>query len=320
MEFVPERIARTLLSLTDAIEAVDAGFRALSDGDARVFPFVQCPVGEDGARFGLKSGIMASAGLLGPKLGSYWPSNRARALPNHASSVILLDPETGLPAAFIGASHLTALRTAAADAVAIRALARADASRLCVVGAGHQAAADVRAAALVREIEVVFVWNRDESRAEHVAAELRNSGMDARVTGREAAVREADIIITATASREPLVERAWVREGAHISAMGADGPGKQELSVDLVASATLVADDVEQSVSIGECQAAFRAGAVTREHIRTLGGVLTGRDAGRCSDSEITVFDSSGVAIQDLAICGAAMREARRRGVVVSVY
>jgi alanine dehydrogenase len=219
----------------------------------------------------------------------------------------------------IGATYLTAQRTAAADAVSVRALARADASRLGVLGAGHQAVEDVRAIVLVRSIEAVFIWNRDGARAEAMAQDLAGDGLDVRVVGRESAVREADILVTATAAREPLVERSWVRPGTHISAMGADGPGKQELAIDLVAGATLVADQARQSVTIGEFQSAARAGRIEEAAIRALGDVLTGRAVGRTDDAEITIFDSSGIAIQDLAVCGLALQRARESGKFIVV-
>jgi len=307
MQVIPEETARERVSLERAIDAVEAVFVALERGEAALFPVVMGANSDGAGRFGVKSGRIASKALLGMKIGTYWPGNVAKGLESHGSTTFLLDDATGFPRAVVGASHLTALRTAAADAVAIRRLAKADAAVLAVVGAGHQAWYDLKAACLVRPIREVRVWSRTAPQAERFAARAcRELGLDCRALPLADAVGGADIVICATAAGEPLVQPQWVKPGAHVSAMGADSVGKQELSPQLVATARRFADVVAQSISIGEFQSAVRAGLIEAADISTLGSALLDPDFRR-RDDEITIFDSSGMALQDLAMAELAL-------------
>lgn len=207
----------------------------------------------------------------------------------------------------IGASHLTALRTAAADAVAADALARETASRLLVIGTGHQAYYDAVGISRVRDLSEIMVWGRDSHRAVELAGHLSEDGLPATVTALEAGIERAEIIATVTSSDAALISAAMVRPGTHISAMGADSPGKAEIDIELISAARCFADVVDQAVTIGEFQHAYAAGVIGKESITPLGEVLSGDAPGRESDDEITVFDSSGTAIQDLAVCARAL-------------
>jgi len=313
MLFVTEDEARSLLSLPAAIESVEEGFVQLDEGSAQALPVVGAAGLQDGQRWGVKSGRNLKTATLGCKLGSYWSGNPARGLPAHGSTVLLLDPATGFVSAVVQAAHLTALRTAAADAIAVRQLARRNASTLTILGAGHQAFFDLRAIALMRSLERVLIWSRTAAHAERFATRGRAEGYPCEVSTLRAAVESADIITTVTAATGPLFDAAWVRPGTHVSAMGADARGKQELPVSLVAHGRLFADVVEQSITIGEFQSAHHAGTCDPADIRTLGSLLRGLEPGRTSDDEITIFDSSGTAIQDLAVCAAVVRAAPGR-------
>jgi len=250
---------------------------------------------------------------LGVKVGTYWPGNAAEGLPAHASTVLLLDGATGIPIAIVGASHLTALRTAAADAVAVDALARPDATALALVGAGHQAFHDAVAIARVRTPTSVAVWGRRPDQVVAMVVRLLDAGLPARPADLEEAVSGADIVCTVTSSHEPLIRVEWVQPGTHISAMGADAAGKQELEVGLIRAARCVVDVAAQAVTIGELQHAAAAGVLDVASLVSLGDVLAGREQGRRSADEITVFDSSGTAVQDLAVCELARRALERR-------
>ncbi|EPR43431.1 ornithine cyclodeaminase/mu-crystallin [Desulfovibrio sp. X2] len=319
MLFVTEDVARRVVSMSDAIETIESMFREYGRGEAKVFPVVSGHGPDPATRFSMKSGLMQTRGVVGLKVGSYWPGNRARGEEAHASSTLLLDPDTGYARALVAASHLTALRTAAADAVAVRRLARADSSTLAVIGAGHQAWFELLAIREVRPINKVIIVNRSREAAESFADRARRTlGLEAFVAEPREAVQCADIIVTVTAACGPLFEAGWTRSGSHVSAMGADGEGKQELDPRLVAEASLFADVVQQSVTVGEYEAAFKAGCIETDRITPLGAVLNGAP-GRTGEEQITIFDSSGMALQDLAICSLALDKALEQGLATRV-
>ncbi len=319
MLFVSEDVAKRVVSIPDAIETIEAMFREYGRGEATVFPVVLGHGPDPVTRFSMKSGLLQTRRVVGLKVGSYWPGNRAQGKEAHASTTLLLDPETGYAQALVAASHLTALRTAGADAVAVRQLARQNSSTLAIIGAGHQAWFELLAIRQVRPIEKVLIANRSREAAEAFAKRVREElGLDAVAVAAKEAVQGADIIATVTAACEPLFEAAWVRPGTHVSAMGADGEGKQELDPQLVAKASLFADVVQQSITVGEYEAAFKAGLIETDRITPLGAVLNG-SPGRTAEEQITIFDSSGMALQDLAICSLALDKAIAQGLVLSV-
>ncbi|MDB5999127.1 MAG: ornithine cyclodeaminase [Rhizobacter sp.] len=310
-----------LVSIGDALAAVERTFAAGDCGLARSYPVVREGLGQHGAVFGVKSGFDMSAGVLGLKAGGYWPENASMGLGNHQSTILLFDPRTGRPSALIGANYLTGVRTGAASALAIRHLARQDASTLSLIGAGAQAMHQVRAALAVRPLKRVIAWSPAAAQLESLGQQVRALGLefDAAATA-EQAVRAADILVTVTPSTSAIVMTEWVRPGTHISAMGADTVGKQELASGLVAAARVVVDSVEQAVTIGECQHAFKEGLLRREDLtETLGGLASGRLSGRQAHDEITVFDSTGIALQDLAPAAQAVARARELGLGVEV-
>jgi len=319
MRIIRESDAQCLVGAADAFAAIEGGFADLARGDAILFAPVAGRGTDPETRFGAKSGIDVARRCPGIKIGSYWPANRARGLPAHGSTTLLLDDDTGFPTALVAATHLNALRTAAADAVGVHHLARADAHVLAIIGAGHQAWFDLVAIRRIRPIREIRIWNRTTAAAERFAARVRGSGLAARATDIRSAVQDADIVVTATAAREPLLRNGWIAPGTHISAMGADGPGKQELDPALVAAASRFADLPAQAAVMGECQHAVAAGLVDAESITAIGAVIDGKAAGRVHREAITLFDSSGIAIQDLAIARLAVERARAIGLGLSV-
>jgi ornithine cyclodeaminase len=305
--------------MDEAIEAVAQAFVALERGQAEAFP-VSIGRGTDaGTAFSMKGGRLGRS-AVGLKVGSYWPANRERGLPNHGSFVMLLDPDSGFARALVSTSYLNGLRTAAADGIAVRHLARPDARVLALVGAGHQAWFEYLAVRAVRPIEHVLVASRNTDRAEAFATRITTeTGVRASARSVEAAVRPADIVVTATAARNALVKAEWVRPGTHISAMGADARGKQELDPALVGACALFADVVAQSLAIGELQTAAALGLVDAGRVTPIGAVIAGRAAGRTSDEQTTLFDSSGVAVQDLAVASLVLERASERSDVPSL-
>lgn len=319
MLYVSEETAISVVTMADAIKAIEEVFCDIGRGEAKVFPVVMGHGPRQGTSFSMKSGLLTNRGVVGLKVGSYWPDNRKQGQKAHASTTLLLDPDTGYARALVGASHMTALRTAAADAVAVRHLSRHDSSTLAIFGAGHQAWYELLAICEVRKIEKVFIINRSKETAEAFARRIREDlSIEAAAAEAPEALQQADIIVTVTAAHEALFPAGLVRAGAHISAMGADGEGKQELDPALLAKAELFADVVQQSITVGEYEKAFKTGMIDKERITPLGAVLNGQ-TGRASDQQITVFDSSGMALQDIAICALALEKALGLGLAKKI-
>ena len=314
---VEEAVSKVLVDEDLALESARSAFTASVTGGT-VYPVVVAPVTGDGHRFTVKSGASGTEAVI--KIGSYWPGNDAHGLSNHGSTVVLLHPDTGRVAAVVEAAAGNAFRTAAADALAVQALAREDSRVLAVVGTGHQALYEARAAFRVRDFDTVLVAGRRPQAAQTRADELRellaasgtgSSGtgdLVVEATGIEDAVRRADVVVTATNAKEPVIRAEWVRPGTHISAMGADGSGKQELDPELYGAGALFCDLPDQSRAIGEFSHAPDSADIT-----ALGSVLTGEAPGRADDDQITVFDSSGFALQDLAFAQAILAADERR-------
>jgi alanine dehydrogenase len=317
MLIVPEALIAALVSPEDAFRAVEACFAAMARGDALNFPVVREALGE-GRQYGFKSGLDRTGGVLGVKAGGYFPGNAAKGMINHQSSVFLFDPETGRPVAMVGGNLLTALRTAAASAISIDRLARDDARVLGIVGAGHQAGFQLRAAARVRTFERVIAWNLHPEMLPKLGAVAAELGLPFEAVDLPR-MREAEVIITVTSAPTASLMAAHVSPGTHLACMGTDTVGKQEVEPALVAGASVFTDEVAQSVTIGEAQHAVGAGLLDASAITPIGEVLVGAHPGRQSPGEITLFDGTGVGLQDLAVGSVAVMRARERGVGLEV-
>lgn len=269
-------------------------------GPGVLFPAVIAHGSDPKNRFSIKSGVID--GAAGLKVGSLWPDNAIHGLPRHSSIILLFDENTGRIDTIIEASAANALRTAAADAVAAAALARQGARTLAVFGTGHQAFHEVIALSGVRLIETVLIVGRSATSARSLAERLASRGIATEVTDARSACLAADIIVTATPARGPLFPADWIRPGTHIAAMGADGPGKQELPPELFDHAALFCDSPRQSIALGEFQSVAAKVSAGEVELTALGSVLLGEHPGRVSEAQITIFDSSGIALQDLAL------------------
>jgi ornithine cyclodeaminase len=317
MLIVPESEIAGLITAEAAYAAVEATFAAMARGEAYNFPVVREALGE-GRQYGFKSGLDRAGNILGVKAGGYFPGNAAKGIINHQSTVFLFDPETGLPTAMVGGGLLTALRTAAAAAISIDRLARSDARVLGMVGAGHQATFQLRAAAKVRAFERVIAWNYHPDmlpKLGEVAAEL---GLPFEAVGLERMV-EADVIVTITSSPAASLLDAHVSPGTHLACMGTDTKGKQEVEPAVLGRARVFTDEVAQSVTIGEAQHAIAGGLIREADITPIGAVIAGLAPGRRSEGEITLFDGTGVGLQDLAVADVVLREAAARGIGIRV-
>jgi ornithine cyclodeaminase len=230
------------------------------------------------------------------------PENAARGLDPHQGTVTLFDGDTGVPRAILNASAITAIRTAAVSAVATRALMRADARTLAILGTGHQAGPHLEAHRAVHDWERVVRWSRTYVEEAATAEE---------------AVRDADVVVTVTSAREPIVERAWLKPGTHVTAAGSSIPTTRELDSQTMADASLFVDRRESTLNeAGDYLFPMREGLIGPEHIKAeLGDVLIGAAQGRESESELTVFKSLGLAVEDLAAAEHVLRRAEAEGV-----
>jgi alanine dehydrogenase len=282
-----------------AVEAVRDAFVAYARGEWSMPPKVYVPAYPAGD-FRAMPALGAGHALL--KWVTSFPGNPAQGLPTVMGLVLLSDASNGSLRAVLDAGAVTALRTGAAAVLAAETLGRADAETAAVVGAGVNGIAAART--FVARGRDVALYDVDSERARLAADEL-----GARVANQEEALA-SDLVVTMTPGHEVLLPEGSLRSGQHVSLMGADGPGKTEIAVDELLRTRIFADDWEQASHNGELVHAVEAGKFEREQVNELGAVLAGAAPGRRSDEEITAFDSTGLAIQDLAIALAAMKRA----------
>jgi len=319
MIIVPEAAIGGLVSRQQAFDAVEQVFASMARRSATNFPVIREAIGHADALYGFKSGFDRDSLALGLKSGGYWPGNADKGLTNHQSTVFLFDADTGRCRAVVGGNLLTALRTAAASAVSIKHLAPPGARVLGMIGAGHQSPFQMRAAVEQRTFERVIGWNYHPEMLSRLAETADALGLPFEAVDLPTLGEQADVIVSITSSFDPILMDAHVSDPTHIAAMGTDTKGKQELDPALVARAARFTDEVAQSVSLGECQHAVAAGYVAADSIAEIGAVINGDHPGRRAETEVTLFDGTGVGLQDLAVANAAVELALRQGVAMEV-
>ena len=313
-----------LLSLPECIDAVERAFRLHAEGRTLGPGVLSVPAADGG--FHIKAaGLAGERGYFAAKTNANFSENPRRwRLPTIQGVIVLADAAKGTPLAVIESGSVTALRTAAATAVAARRLARPDARTATIVGCGVQGEIQLAAITAVLPLQRVMLVDTDHARAEGLAARAAGtSGPRLQATkDLQAALRGSDVCVTCTASRRAFLQKADVAPGTFIAAVGADNPDKQELEPALLASATLVVDVLDQCAEIGELHHALAANLLRREQVHAeLAEVVAGRRPGRTREDEITIFDSSGTALQDVAAAAAVYEKARaaRRGTAVNL-
>lgn len=319
MIILPEKDIAGLLTRQDSFEAVEKVFAAMARRSARNFPVIREALGHQDALYGFKSGFDGEALDLGLKSGGYWPGNAARGLTNHQSTVSLFDADSGRCRAVVGGNLLTALRTAAAAAVSVAHLARPDARVLGIVGAGHQAGFQLKAVAEQRPFDRIVGWNRSAEKLAALAAVAAEIGLPFEAVDLDRLGAEADVIVTIASSFAPILMSGQIRPGTHLACMGTDTRGKQEVDPALLARAAVFTDEIAQSTSIGEAQHAVAQGLIAADAITELGAVINGIHPGRRSPEEITLFDGTGVGLQDLAVASTAVQRAIEKGIAIEV-
>ncbi len=307
-----------LLPMRECIDVVATVLEAVARGDV-VLPLRQQLVLPDGSgRLVTMPAFTTAPAALGLKVITVFPGNEASDVDSHQGAVLLFEPEHGRLLAIMDASSITAIRTAAASAVATRLLARADASELALLGSGVQARTHLEAMLCVRPIRRVRVWSRTPAHAQACArqmAERHGIPVEALPSAR-AAVQGADVVCTVTSAREPVLEGEWLAPGAHVNAVGSSTRTHRELAADAVRRARLYVDRRESTLAeSGDFLLAKADGAVGDDHIvGEIGEVLLGKVEGRRSPDEITLFKSLGLAVEDLAAAWHVYQAALARG------
>jgi ornithine cyclodeaminase/alanine dehydrogenase-like protein (mu-crystallin family) len=311
-----------LMEAADFLEAVEAGFRAYANGEAFVPMPMHIPVAEGG--FHAKGALVTlDRSYAGVKLNGNFPGNPERnGLPTIQGVMLLCDATDGSPLAIIDSIEITLRRTAAASALAARYLARAESTVIAICGCGQQGRAQLAAFVDVFALRGAKAWDIDAERARDFAREMRSAlGIEVTpVMDIRAATLDSDIVVTATSAQTPFLGSACVAPGTFVAAVGADSAQKSELIPELLASAKVVVDVAAQCAVMGDLHHAIEAGLIKAEEVHAeLGDLVVGRRSGRTNANEITVFDSTGVAIQDVASAAWIYQRAIAAGVGVPV-
>lgn len=305
-----EKLA-SLPLLTLAAPAIRDAYIAVTDGRANLPPVGYLPLIGRNADCHIKYGYIEGDPIFVVKIASGFYDNPARGLPSSNGMMVAVSAETGdVVAVLDDKGMLTDLRTGIGGAIATMALWRSDTRSVGIVGTGTQARVQIRALAALSDRKLHFsVWGRSPEKVAAVLADLADLELAIEATtDLEALCRQSDAIVATTPSKEPLIRSDWIAPGTHITAMGADTPGKQELDIALVARADrLFVDLSEQCLDHGEFSAAARAGSIGEGRCVALGAVLSGATKGRRSDGDITIADLTGIATQDIAITRAAL-------------
>ena len=311
-----EKDIKQLLSLEEVIGAVESAFRMKGLGHAQMPPKQYLFLNKYNGDIRTMPAYLEETDAITVKVVNSHPENQKRhGLPTVMATIILVDPKTGAPEAIMGGTRITALRTAAAGAVAAKYLANPNPKTVAIVGAGTQARTQLLGLQRVfKTIEEVRVWDLAEKASMKYAEEMKtrgNQGLICSVKNVKDAVQGVDIVVTATPSREPLVSAEWIDTGTHINCIGADAPGKQELDPKILLKSKIVVDDWNQSYHGGEINVPFAKGIIKKEDVwGDICEIVAGLKQGRTSPNEITVFTSTGLAIQDAATAKIAYKKA----------
>lgn len=294
-----ENQAKELVNMAEVIEAVEEAFKEYAEDEAKMPPKIYLDLPEFNGDFRAMPAHVS--GYAGVKWVNVHPDNKEKSIPTVMAKIILSDPETGENLACIEATNLTNYRTGAAGGIAAKYLAKEDSEVLGLVGLGEQAKTQLTAVGEVFDLSKVLIYDTDQSRVD----EFKNSfdGFNFEEASLEE-VMSADIVSTITPVRSPIIKKEWVSPGTHINAIGADAEGKQEISSQLLVEdgVKIVVDDIEQTTHSGEINVAYNEGIIDESDVyANLPDVVAGKKPGRQSGEEITIFDSTGLAIQDIA-------------------
>lgn len=343
-----QEVVKEVLDMRSVIQVVEQAYVLKATNQAILFPMIYHEFEPGKADMDIKSGYIEGAGIFGLKLVSWFSQNGEKNLPVLTGTVMVLDSKTGLPVGILSGEHITCMRTGAAGAIGAKYLARSESENLLLVGTGHQAPYQIAATLMVMDnIKNVMVYNSNsfekanrfcssigvrleddflsKYKEEKDFYELLKSKYDVNfipVDKIENAAKAADIIITATPSRRPLIMKDWIKPGVHFSCIGADMEGKQEIDENIFRGARIIVDDVTQAVNVGETEIPVKKSVITKQDIiDEIGNVILGKADGRVSGTDVTIFDSTGIAFQDLLTANYVLAAAKEKnaGVVVDL-
>ncbi|MHA1576486.1 MAG: ornithine cyclodeaminase family protein [Candidatus Thorarchaeota archaeon] len=307
------------LPMNKTIQAVEDAYKAFANGRVSMPPVMHLDVSQYNGEVDIKSGYIEDFGLIGTKIASGYYENHKLGLPPGVAIIVLMNLKTSMPVAIMDGSHITSFRTGAAGAVAANVLARKDSRVVGIVGAGTQGRMQAIALKELFPIDTIRIWDTVETAANQYVKEMTSKlGITVEQCNNPKGVVEgADIIVTVTPSKKALVMNDWIEEGVHINAIGADGPGKQELDPAIVKRADkVVVDSLNQCKIIGEIQHALKQGLIQEQDVYAeIGEILIGEKPGRELDNEITLFDSTGLAAQDIAAAHVVYEQAKERNI-----
>jgi ornithine cyclodeaminase len=312
---IEEAALRKVITPQVAVDAMREAFRADGDGRAHVPAVINLEVPKHRGEFHVKTALIDGVPHVAVKIASGFYDNPTKGLPSGSGLMAVFDATTGLPVALLlDNGFLTDIRTGAAGAVAAEVLAPAAIATVGVIGSGLQARYQVRCLRCVRSFSRVVAWSLNRARLDAYVREMRDEGFDAHAAATpEAVCREADVLISATPARAPLVRAEWLRPGQHVTALGSDSPGKQELEAACLARADLlVVDRLTQCAAFGELRHALDAGLLHPDRVHAeLGEIVAGVKKGRSNNQQLTIADLTGVGFQDTAIASAYLEICR---------
>ncbi len=317
LRILDTRQFKSVIEMTDVITSVEEAYKLYSSGQAGLFPVILHEFETGKNDTDIKSGHLTGAGVYGLKLLGYNRDNPQRGLPALSGLITLMDIETQQPLGIVDASAVTYMRTGAAGAVGAKTLARKNSRKVVLVGAGTQGRAQLEGLSYaLPDLEEVHIVDVVREAAVKMVSEKQSlyPGIilyDHDFSELETVIKQADVIVTCTTAREFFIKNSWIQPGTHINAIGVDMPGKQEVEPSLIASSKVFADSIAQVVVKGECQWASADNTLSKEEITEIGDVLNGTKEGRTSEDEITLFDSTGMALQDLITAKLALDKAK---------
>jgi len=306
-----ESDVREILTMDICMEAVENAFLLHGKGETQMPAKIYLTFE--------KGDLRAMPAYIGGNAGLKWvnshPFNKLRGLPTVMAILIYNDPETGFPLAVMDATYLTNMRTGAAGGIAAKHLARDDSSVIGFIGCGTQARTQLLALKEVFEIDEVRCYDIDLKAVDSFVHFVSSNGIEVRKCDAKETC-DCDILVTSTPSRAPIVRFEWIKPGTHINAIGADAPGKQELDPEILKKSKIVVDDYQQAFHSGEVNVPLKSGIISKDDIHaTIGEIIAGLKSGREREDEITVFDSTGLAIQDIATASIVYRKAVELGI-----
>ncbi|KGK98034.1 alanine dehydrogenase [Methanococcoides methylutens] len=306
---------RSLLNIPDAMDAVEKAFEQHGRKKVQMPPKSYLYFERHNGDLRTMPAYLEEQDVAGVKIVNVHPDNRQKGLPTVMALFILNSTETGAPLAVMDATYLTDIRTGAAGGIAAKHLARPESRVVGIVGSGNQARTQLLAIANVFDLEEVKVYSKHRDRAEQFKQEMEcKAGCVITACSSIEDVCDCDILVTVTPVREPIVKREWIKPGTHINAIGADAAGKEELEASILVQSRVFVDDIAQASHSGEVNVPLSSGVIEVENICCeLGEVIAGIKPGRLGDSDITLFDSTGLAIQDVATALLVYNAAKER-------